>query len=75
MFLKLSMFHQTTVDSKSKSIIIKTSGRKKTHYAVVLACYAGGTKLLPLLCLKDKQGLLIKFTRNFYTHSCQRMDG
>ena len=29
--------------------MIKTSGNEKTHYTVVLACCADGTKLPPLL--------------------------
>ena len=44
-----------TVDVKgAKTIMIKTSGNKKTHYNVVLACCADGTKLPPLLIFKRK---------------------
>ena len=34
--------------------MIKTSGNEKTHYTVVLACCADGTKLPPLLNFKRK---------------------
>ena len=35
----------------SKTIKIKTSGNEKTHYTVVLACCADGTKLPPFINL------------------------
>src|SRR5215510_1885189 len=38
----------------AKTIMIKTSGNEKTHYTVVLACCADGTKLTPLLIFKRK---------------------
>ena len=42
-----------TVDVKgAKTIMIKTYGNEKTRYTVVLACYADGTKLPPLLTLQ-----------------------
>jgi len=49
-----------TVDVEgAKTIMIKTSGNKKTRYTVVLACCADGTKLPPLLILKEKRGLMM----------------
>ena len=38
----------------AKTIMIKTSRNEKTHYTVVLACCADGTKLPPLLIFKRK---------------------
>ena len=38
----------------AKTIMIKTSGKEKTRYTVVLACCADGTKLLPSLIFKRK---------------------
>ena len=44
-----------TVDQKGmKTVTIKTSGHEKTHYIVVLACCANGTKLPPMLLFKRK---------------------
>ncbi|CAJ0949590.1 unnamed protein product [Ranitomeya imitator] len=44
-----------TVDVKgAKTIAVKTSGHKKTHYTVVLSCCVDGTKLPPLLIFKRK---------------------
>jgi hypothetical protein len=38
----------------AKTIMMKTSGTKKTHYTVVLVCCANGRKLPPLLMFKRK---------------------
>ncbi|KAG8235759.1 hypothetical protein J437_LFUL015380 [Ladona fulva] len=38
----------------SRSITIKTTGHEKTHYTVVLACCADGTKLPPFLIFNRK---------------------
>ena len=47
-----------TVDVKgAKTTMIKTSGNEKTHYTVVLAFCADGTKLSPLLFFKRKRCL------------------
>jgi hypothetical protein len=44
-----------TVDNEgATTITIKTSGHEKTHYTAVLACYANGTKLPPMLIFKRK---------------------
>jgi len=44
-----------TVDvNGAKTIMIRTSGNEKTHYTVVPACCADGTKLPPLLIFKKK---------------------
>jgi len=44
-----------TIDVKgSKTITIRTSGAEKTHFTVVLACLADGTKLKPMAIFKRK---------------------
>ena len=44
-----------TVDVKgAKTIMVKTSGNKKTRYSVVTVCCADGTKIPSLLILKRK---------------------
>ena len=59
-----------TVDVKgAKTITVKTSGRDKTHYMVVLSCCADGTKLPPILISKRKnmpeeaipRGVIVQF--------------
>jgi hypothetical protein len=52
----------------AKLIMIETSGHKKTHYAIVLACCADGLKLPSLLIFKKtmhsdniSQGIFIYF--------------
>jgi len=58
-----------TVNVKgAKTIMIKTSGNEKTHYTVVLACCADGTKLLPLLIF-NPHGIYV------HVHCKGRMDG
>jgi hypothetical protein len=43
------------VDVKAvKTIMIKNSGNEETHYTVVLACCADGTKLPPLIICRRK---------------------
>ena len=37
-----------------KTVSIKTSGHEKSHYTVVLACCANGTKLPPMIIFKRK---------------------
>jgi hypothetical protein len=52
--LTFSVPSNKTVDIKvSVSVMMKISGHEKTHYNVVLACFADGTKLPPLLILKN----------------------
>ena len=42
-----------TIDKKgAKSILIRTTGNEKTHFTVVLACMADGTKLKPMVIFK-----------------------
>ena len=36
------------------TVAVRTSGREKTHFTVVLACCAGGTKLLRMIIFKRK---------------------
>ena len=44
-----------TVDAKgAKTVAVKTSGREKTHFPIVLACCAEGTKLPPMTTFKRK---------------------
>jgi len=51
--------------------MIKTSGNEKTHYTVVLACCADGTKLPPLLIFLLKRKMLPKdvIPNGIYIHS------
>ena len=46
-----------TVNVKGAKTIMIKSGNEKTRYTVVLACCADGTKLPPLLSLKEKRCL------------------
>ena len=44
-----------TIDHKgAKTIQIRTTGNEKTHFTVVLACMANGTKLKPMVIFKRK---------------------
>ena len=47
-------FYRTVEQKGVKTVTIKTSGHEKTHYTVVLACCANGTKLPPMLIFKRK---------------------
>ena len=38
----------------AKTVVVKASGPEKTHFTVVLACCAGGTKLLRMIVFKRK---------------------
>jgi len=58
-----------TVDVKGvKTIMIKTSGNKKTRYTAVLVCCADGTKLPPLLIFKRKTLPKDVIPHEFYVH-------
>ena len=37
-----------------KTVSIKTSGHEKTHFTIILACLADGTKLKPAVVFKRK---------------------
>jgi len=57
------------VDVKgAKTIMIKTSGNEKTHYTVVLACCADGTKHPNLLIFKRKTLPKDVIPRGIYVH-------
>ena len=44
-----------TVDVKGKkTVMIRTTGHERTHFTVVLACMADGTKLKPMVIFKRK---------------------
>ena len=65
-----------TVDVKgAKTIMIKTSGNEKTHYTVVLACCADGTKLPPLLIFKRKRKDVTPHGIYVHVHSKGWTDG
>src|SRR5215510_2225593 len=57
--------------------MIKTSGNEKTHYTVVLACCADGTKFPPLLIFKRKSlpKDVIPHGNYLHVHSKGWMDG
>ena len=38
----------------AKTVLLKTTGHEKTHFTVVLACLADGTKLKPMAIFKRK---------------------
>lgn len=46
--------NRTVDDNGVKTVTVKTSGHEKSHYTVVLACCADGTKLPPMLIFKGK---------------------
>ena len=67
-----------TVDVKgAKTIMIKTSGNEKTRYTVVLAYFADGTKLPPLLIFKRKTVPKDVIPHGIYIHAHSKgwMDG
>ena len=43
-----------TVNAREKTVLIKTAGHEKTHFTVVLACMADGSKLKPTVIFKRK---------------------
>jgi hypothetical protein len=47
---------------------LKTSGHEKTHYTVILACCADGTKLPPLLIFKKKMMPSDKIKQEIFIH-------
>ena len=46
--------NRTVHSSGAKTVLVKTTGHEKTHFTVVLACMAGGTKLKPTVIFKRK---------------------
>ncbi|KAG7166842.1 Pogo transposable element-like 84 [Homarus americanus] len=52
----------------AKTVTVKTCGHEKTHYTVVLACCADGTKLPPLLILKRKTLPKERIPNGVYVH-------
>ena len=47
--------NQTVDTVDEKTIMIKTTGHERTHFAVVLACLAGGGNLKPVIMFKRKK--------------------
>lgn len=45
---------RTVVQEGDKSVLLRTTGHKKSHFTVVLACCADGTKLPPMLTFRRK---------------------
>ena len=45
---------RTVHEKGAKSILVRTTGHEKSHFTVVLACMADGTKLPPTIILKRK---------------------
>jgi len=67
--LNFSVLSNKNVDIKgAKPITIKTSGHEKTHYTVILACCADGTKLPPLLIFKKKMMPSDKIKQEIFIH-------
>lgn len=50
------------------TMAVKTSGHEKTHFTVVLACCADGTKLPPMIILKRKTFLKEKIPSGVIVH-------
>jgi hypothetical protein len=63
-----------TVDNKgAKTVTIKTSGHKKTHYnAELVACCEDGTKVPPILIFKMKTMTSDKIPRGIAVHDQER---
>ena len=54
--LKFDMPPNRTVHAAGdKTVLIKTSGKEKIHFTVVLGCMADGTKLMPMIIFKRKR--------------------
>lgn len=45
---------RTVAEKGDKSVLLRTTGHEKSHFTVVLACCADGTKLPPMLIFKRK---------------------
>ncbi|KAL1470208.1 hypothetical protein MTO96_040572 [Rhipicephalus appendiculatus] len=45
---------RTVAQKGEKSVLLRTTGHEKSHFTVVLACCADGTKLPPMLVFKRK---------------------
>jgi len=46
--------NRTVAPVGDKTVLVKTSGHEKTHFTVVLACMADGSRLKPMIILKRK---------------------
>ena len=67
------MPQNTTIDTKgAKTILIKTTGHEKTHFTVVLACCADGSKLKPMVIFKRKTMPKEKFPKGVVVHVHQK---
>lgn len=62
-----------TVDAKGvKTTAVKTSGREKTHFTVVLACRTDGAKLLPMIIFIRKKFPKEKIPSRIFGHGHEK---
>ena len=74
--LTVDVLSNRTVDIKgAKTMAVQTSGHEKTHFTVVLACCADGTKLPPMISFKRKMFLKEKIPSGLivYMHEKEGM--
>ena len=67
--LTVDVLSNRTVDIKgAKTMAVKTSGHEKTHFTVVQACCADGTKLPPMIIFTRKTFLKEKVPSRVIVH-------
>ncbi|KAG1677113.1 Pogo transposable element with KRAB domain [Nymphon striatum] len=63
------MSPNTTVNAEgAKTVLVKTTGHEKTNFTVVLACFADGTKLDPMVIFKRETMPKEKFPSGVVVH-------
>jgi len=67
MDLTIDLPGNLTIDECGTRINIQTTGHERSHFTVVLACMADGTKLPPLIIFKLKKVPRVNFPSNVQT--------